>query len=279
MLNRPTSPNRKAGDRPFASITAPQVLTALQSVEAKGRFESATRMREAIGAIFRFAVATGRAENDPTFALRGALAIPKVAHRAAVLEPKAFGAMLRAIDGFQGQPTTRACLQLMALLFPRPGELRLAEWSEFDIAKAAWNIPAKRTKMRREHACPLPRQAVEILEAPRSITGRGALVFPGLRTDKRPISENTLNGALRRLGYSKDEATAHGFRATASTMLNECGLWSHDAIERALANQDPNAVRRAYARGAYSDERVRMARWWADHLDVLRASAANRRET
>jgi integrase len=132
--------------------------------------------------------------------------------------------------------------------------------------------------MRREHACPLPRQAVEILEALRSITGRGALVFPGLRTDKRPISENTLNGALRRLGYSKDEATAHGFRATASTMLNECGLWSHDAIERALAHQDPNAVRRAYARGAYSDERVRMAQWRADHLDELRARAADRRE-
>jgi integrase len=258
------------GGLPVASITAPQVLTALQRVEAKGHLETATRMREAIGAVFRFAVATGRAENDPTFALRGALASPKVEHRPAILEPKAVGALLRAIDGFQGQPTTRACLQLMALLFPRPGELRLAEWSEFDLDRAAWNIPAKRTKMRREHSCPLPRQAIEVLEALRPFTDHGALVFPGLRTDKRPISENTLNGALRRLGYAKDEMTAHGFRATASTMLNESGLWSHDAIERALAHQDPDAARRAYARGRYSDERARMAQWWADHLDDLR---------
>jgi integrase len=264
--------NRFIGDRPVASITAPQVLAALQWVESRGRLETATRMREAVGAVFRFAVATGRAENDPTFALRGALAAPKVVHRAAVLEPRAFGAMLRAIDGFQGQPTTRACLQLMALLFPRPGELRLAEWNEFDFEKLVWNIPAKRTKMRRDHACPLPRQAVAILEALRSITGQGALVFPGLRADMRPISENTLNGALRRLGYAKDEATAHGFRATASTMLNESGHWSHDAIERALAHQDPNAARRAYARGTYTDERVRMAQWWADFLDELRAT-------
>ena len=265
------------GDRPITSITAPQVLIVLQTIEAKGQLETATRLREAIGSVIRFAVATGRAENDPTLALRGAIANPKAVHRAAVLDPKAFGAMLRAIDGFQGQPTTRACLQLMALLFPRPGELRLAEWSEFDPEKAVWNIPAKRTKMRREHACPLPRQAIAILEELRTITGHCALVFPGLRTDKRPISENTLNGALRRLGYSKDEATAHGFRATASTMLNECGLWSHDAIERALAHQDPNAVRRAYARGVYTDERVRMAQWWADHLDTLReASTATR---
>jgi integrase len=227
-------------------------------------------MREAIGSVFRFAVATGRAENDPTFALRGAIATPKATHRAAILDPKAFGALLRAIDGFQGQPTTRACLQLMALLFPRPGELRLAEWGEFDLDKAVWGIPAKRTKMRRDHACPLPRQAIAILEGLRPFTGHSVLVFPGLRTDKRPISENTLNGALRRLGYAKDEVTAHGFRATASTMLNESGLWSHDAIERALAHQDPDAVRRAYARGAYSDERARMAQWWADHLDELR---------
>jgi integrase len=150
------------GSRPIASITAPEVLAALQSVESKGRLETATRMREAIGAVFRFGVATGRAENDPTFALRGALATPKVKHRAAITNPKVFGALLRLVDGFEGQPTTKACLQLEALLFPRPGELRLAEWNEFDLDKAVWSIPAKRTKMRREHGCPLPRQAIGI---------------------------------------------------------------------------------------------------------------------
>jgi len=260
------------GELPVAEITPQQVLGALNAVHAKGNRETARKMRSSIGGVFRHAIVNGHAKYDPTPALRDALAAPKITHRPPVLDPKAFGAMLRAIDGFQGQPTTKACLQLMALLFPRPGELRLAEWSEFDFEKAVWNIPAERTKMRRDHACPLPRQAAAILQALRPITGRGALVFPGLRTDKRPISENTLNGALRRLGYAKDEATAHGFRATASTMLNESGLWSHDAIERALAHQDPNAVRRAYARGAYSDERVRMAQWWADYSDKLRAA-------
>jgi len=257
------------GDRPIASITPPQVLAALQSVEGKGQLNAAVRLRGAIGAVFRFAIATVRAENDPTFALRGATASPQVKNRAAILAPEAFGAMLRAIDGFQGQPTTRACLQLLALLFPRPGELRQAEWSEFDLDKAVWVIPIKHAKMRREHTCPLPRQAIAILEEQRT-RHRGDFVFPGLLRADRPIGESTLNGALRQLGYAKDEATAHGFRTTASTLLNESGLWSHDAIERALAHQDPNAVRRAYARGAYSDERVAMIQWWADYLDELR---------
>jgi integrase len=257
------------GNRSIASITAPQVLAALQSVESKGRLETATRMREAIGSVFRFAVATGRAENDPTFALRGALTTPKVRHRAAITNPKAFGALLRAVEGFEGQPTTKACLQLQALLFPRPGELRLAEWNDFDFDKGVWNIPAKRTKMRRDHACPLPRQAIAILKALYPLTGRGALVFPGLRSASRAISENTMNAALRHMGISQDEHTAHGFCATASTILNESGRFSADAIERALGHQDRNEIRRAYSRGAYWAERVEMAQWWADHLDEL----------
>ena len=174
-----------------------------------------------------------------------------------------------------------AALKLMAYLFPRPGELRLAEWMEFDLTDAIWTIPAGRAKMRREHKVPLPAQALAILESLRQITGAGALVFPGYgisggkgrQIAPRPISENTLNGALRRMGYSKDEMTSHGFRAAASTLLNESGMWSSDAIERALAHQDNDAVRRAYARGECWKERVSMAKWWADYLDALRDGA------
>jgi integrase len=190
--------------------------------------------------------------------------------RAAITEPRALGGILRAIDGFDGQPTTRAALKLMALLFPRPGELRAAEWSEFDLQTKIWTIPESRMKMRRPHRVPLPAQAIAVLKELHRVTGAGRLVFPSIRTVLRPISENTLNGALRRLGYSQDEATAHGFRATASTFLNECGRWNPDAIERALAHVESNSVRRAYARGEHWDERVKMMAWWAEYLDFLR---------
>ena len=162
----------------------------------------------------------------------------------------------------------------MALLFPRPGELRGAEWSEFDLDKAVWTIPASRTKMRRPHRVPLPQQALTVLKSLQPITGRSRLVFPGARTVQRSISETTLNAALRRLGYSRDEATAHGFRASASTLLNESGNWSVDAIERQLGHIEGNDVRRAYARGEHWDERVSMMSWWADYLDQLRAVGA-----
>jgi integrase len=261
------------GKRPITEITAPEVLAALRKVESKGLHETARRMRSSIGEVFRYAIATARATADPTFALRGALTVPKVKHRAAITDPKELGALLRAIDGFKGQPTTIAALNLMALLFPRPGELRLAEWKEFDLANALWTIPATRTKMRREHRVPLPRQALAILQSLYPITGHAALVFPGLQGHLKPISENTLNLALRRLGYSQDEATAHGFRATASSLLNESGRFPIDVIERALAHQDADAVRRAYARGEHWQERVTMAQWWADHLDTLRDGA------
>jgi integrase len=224
------------GDRHVKEIAPADVLVALQKVERRGRHETAGRLRSIIGAVFRYAVATARADNDPTFALRGALTTPVVKPRAAVTDPRAFGALLRAIDGFDGQPTTLAALKLMALLFPRPGELRMAEWTEFDLDAAVWTIPAMRTKMRRAHRVPLPRHAVAILKALGEVTGNGRLVFPCVRTTARPISENTLNAALRRLGYSKDQATAHGFRATASTLLNESGKWNADAIEQQLAH-------------------------------------------
>jgi integrase len=261
------------GKRPISEITAPEVLAALRKVENKGLHETARRMRSSIGEVFRYAIATARTTADPTFALRGALIVPTVKHRAAITDPKELGALLRAIDGFQGQPTTIAALKLMALLFPRPGELRLAEWKEFDLGNALWTIPAIRTKMRREHRVPLPRQAIAILEDLFPITGHAALVFPGLQGHLKPISENTMNLALRRLGYSQDEATAHGFRATASSLLNESGKFPADVIERALAHQDADAIRRAYARGEHWQERVTMAQWWADHLDALRDGA------
>lgn len=266
------------GPRPIVEISAAEILAVLRTVEKRGRLESARRLRSVIGEVFRLAIATARAANDPTIALRGALIAPKVKHRAAILEPKALGGLLRAIDGFQGQPTTIAALKLMALLFPRPGELRMAEWSEFDLAAAVWTIPASRTKTRREHRVPLPPQALAILEELRTITGRGKLAFPGYGVgsragkpiEQRPISENTMVAALRRMGFEADVMSAHGFRATASTLLNESGLWSPDSIERALAHVERDDVRRAYARGAYWEERVRMAAWWAEYLDGLR---------
>lgn len=261
------------GEREIASITAAELLQVIRPIEASGRHETARRMRAAIGAVFRYAIATARAEVDPTFALRDALTAPQVEHRAAVTDASDLGAILRAIDGYHGQPTTKAALRLMPLLFPRPGELRAARWREFDLAKATWAIPAERMKMRHPHRMPLPKQAVAILAELQRLTGGGEYVFPGIGRGDKPISENTLNNALRRLGFGPDVATAHGFRATASTLLNECGLWSADAIERQLAHAEPNAVRRAYARGAHWEERVRLMGWWADHLDALKSGS------
>jgi integrase len=270
--------NEGLGQRPIAEITAPEILDILKKVERRGRLETAKRLRAVIGEVFRYAIATARASNDPTFALRGAISAPIVKHRAAIIEPVALGGLMRAIQTFAGQPSTNAALKLMAYLFPRPGELRFAEWKEFDLEKAVWTIPASRMKMRKEHRVPLPTQALAILNELRDVTGDGKLVFPGYgmsggegrRVEQRPISENTLNGALRRMGYGQDDMSSHGFRAAASTLLNESGRFSPDAIERALAHQDPDAVRRAYARGEHWQERVTMSQWWADQLDAWR---------
>jgi len=262
------------GDRLVRDIDAPTVLKALRQVEARGRYESARRLRSTIGSVFRYAIATARAQSDPTVALRDALIRPRVTSRAAVTDPKALGALLRAIESFEGQPSTRAALQLMALLFPRPGELRAAQWTEFDLDRAVWTIPVARMKMRRPHRVPLSTQAIAIVKQLREISEEGALLFPSVLTATRPISDNTLNAALRRLGYRKDEATAHGFRATASTLLNECGKWHPDAIERQLAHIEDNDVRRAYARAEYWKERVEMMQWWADYLDELKTTTS-----
>jgi integrase len=227
-------------------------------------------MRATIGQVFRYAIATSAASNDPTFGLRGALTAPTVTHRAAITEAKAFGVLLRAIWDYPGAATTRIALQLMALLYPRPGELRQAEWGEFDLERATWTIPSQRTKMRREHRKPLSAAAVSALRDLHRLTGQGRLAFPAVHTTLRPLSENTLNAALRRVGFTKDEATSHGFRATASTLLNESGLWLADAIEAELGHVGADDVRKAYHRALYWDERVRMSEWWAKEISHLR---------
>ena len=259
------------GDRPVAEITAGDLLALLRGIEGQGHYETARRLRSTCGMVFRHAIATVRAERDPSMDLRGALTAPQVNHRATIVDPKSIGALLRAIDGFDGQPTTRAALRLAAYVFVRAGELRRAEWDVFDLDNALWSIPGEKMKMRRPHRVPLARQALAILRELQEITGNGRWLFPSVRSFTRPISENTLNAALRRLGYSSEEMCIHGFRSMASTRLNEMGRWSPDAIERQLAHQEANAVRRAYTHGAdFWNERVQMMQAWADYLDQLR---------
>ena len=234
------------GKKPMTAITSPIVLACLRKVEAKGHHETARKLRSTIGAVFRLAIASGAAETDPTFALQGALIRPTVTPRAAITDPKALGGVMRAIDGFHGQVSTRIALQLLAILAPRPGENRAAKWSEIDMTAAVWSIPAERMKMRRPHKVPLPGQALNLIEELRPLTGSSDFLFPSLVSPLRSISENTLNTALRRMGIGADEMTSHGFRATFSTLANESGLWIPDAIERALAHIEGNQVRRAY---------------------------------
>jgi integrase len=216
--------------------------------------------------VFRYAIATARAEIDPTYGLRGALTSPTVTHRAAFTDWKSFEALIREIDVYEGSTDTGAALMLLALLYPRPGELRLAEWKEFDLPNRVWTIPAPRTKMRREHRKPLSGTAVAILENVRTRSGNGRLVFPAIHTTLRPMSENTLNSALRRMGFNKEEMTAHGFRASASSLLNESGLWQSDAIEAELGHVGADEVRRAYHRAAYWGQREKMTEWWASRI-------------
>lgn len=261
------------GKLPIGEIEPADVLTAIRRIEGKGKLESARRSLQLAGSVFRYAVATARLASDPTRDLRGALAAPTVTHYAAILEPVKVGELLRAIDGYESMGLARLALQLAPHVFVRPGELRHARWAEIDLDGALWTIPAEKTKMRKDHRVPLSRQAVAILREIHALTGPAGYVFPSVRTRARPMSENTLNAGLRRLGYASDEMTAHGFRAMAATLLNECGKWHPDAIERALAHGDADKVRAAYARGAYWQERVEMAQWWSDHLDTLRKGA------
>ena len=259
--------------RPVSQITAQEALAVLRAAEARGRFESARRMRSVLSRVFRYAIATARAERDPTSDLKGALTAPKVKHLAAITSPARVGDLLRAIETYMGHGITLHALRLSAHLFVRPGELRKAEWAEFDFGKGVWTIPAEKMKMRRPHGVPLSDQAIGLFEQLYELTGTGRYCFPSFRSPRRPMSENTVNAALRALGFSKEEMTAHGFRAMAATLLNECGLFHPDAIERQLAHVENNGVRRAYARGEYWDERVRMMRHWSNELDRLRDGA------
>lgn len=261
------------GRRPIREITAHELLLALKKIEATKRYDTANRARTAASQIFRYAIATARTERDIASDLRGALATPKTTHRAAITTPMEAGALLRSIDGYDGHPLTGIALRLLAHVFVRPGELRWAEFSEFDLERQVWTIPGHKMKMRRPHAVPLSRQAIAILEEIEHDSGYSSFLFPSLRALDRPMSDNTINAALRRLGYAKDQMSGHGFRAMAATLLNEMGCWNPDAIERQLAHADGNSIRRAYARGQYWEERVRMMQHWSDYLDQLRVGA------
>lgn len=262
----------KLHTRPIAEIEPFELLAVLKKLEARGNLEAARQIRSFASRVFRYGVATTRCKRDIAADLIGALTAPTVKHHAAIVEPLKVGELLRAIEGYEGQPSTHHALRLAPHVFVRPGELRHAEWQEFDLDAALWTIPATRTKMRKSHQVPLSTQALSILKGVQKITGGGKLVFPGLRGG-RPLSENTFNAALRRLGYDHDEMTAHGFRAMASTLLNESGKWNPDAIERALAHGERDKIRAAYNRAAHWAERVAMAQWWSDYLDTLRSGA------
>ena len=268
------------GKRPVADITAPELLLVLRRIEGRGAVDSAHRAMRNCGQVFRYAVATGRAERDPTGDIRGALPPPKEGHRASIIEPKGIGELLRAIDGYEGFFVTKSALRLAPLVFVRPSELRKAQWPEIEFNRADWRIPAERMKMREPHIVPLSRQAVDILRELEPLTNRArplkpnapCFVFPSARSRDRPMSENAVVAALRRMGYTKDEMTGHGFRSMASTQLHEHG-WNHQVIERQLAHVERNAVSAAYNFAEHLPERRKMMQAWADYLDALKGGA------
>lgn len=259
------------GNRPIADIEPAEILEALKKIEKRGHRETATRTRSFASRVFRHGVATARCKADPAGLLTDALAAPIVKHHAAILEPGPLGEFLRAVDDYSGGPVVKLAMQLSPHVFLRPGELRQGRWEEVNWDESFWTIPASRTKLRRAHSVPLSRQSLALLRDLAQHSGGFELMFPGQRSHKRPISENALNSAFRRMGYGGDVITAHGLRSSASTLLNESGLWHADAIERALAHGHSDKVRGTYARGQHWDERVKMAQWWSDYLDRLKA--------
>ena len=268
------------GRRPVADIRAPELLSVLRRIESRGAVETAHRALQNCGQVFRYAIATSRAERDPTGDVRGALPPPKERHHASIIEPKRIGELLRAIDAYAGFFVTKCALRLAPLVFVRPGELRRAQWTELDLDEAEWRIPAERMKMRESHIVPLSRQAVDILRELEPLTNRVSsakpnaptFVFPSARSAERPMSENAVLAALRRMGYTKEEMTGHGFRSMASTLLHEQG-WDHQVIERQLAHAERNAVSAAYNFAEHLAERRTMMQAWADYLDGLRGDA------
>jgi integrase len=260
------------GSRPVAAITAQELLAALRRIEARGKHETAHRVRALAGRVLRYAVATGRAQHDVAADLRDALAPVKSKNFASVTDPVRVGELMRAIYGYAGHPVTALALKLAPLVFVRPGELRAAEWAEFDLSNAEWRIPGPRMKMGEPHIVPLARQALAILSELQPFARGGRYLFPSLRTRARPMSNNTINAALRRLGYTSEEQTGHGFRSMASTLLNEQGF-PPDVIELQLAHAERNKVRAAYNKAQRLAERRKMMQAWADYLDGLRAGA------
>ena len=259
------------GSLPIETITAPMILECLRRIEERGVIETAHRTKQVCGQVFRYAIATGRAERDPCADLKGALSPYKPKHMATIIDPVKIGGLLNAIDDYQGFFITRCALKFAPLVFVRPGELRKAEWKEISFEKAEWKIAAEKMKMRRTHIVPLSKQAIKILEEVFPFSGPDGYVFPGVRTNIRPMSENTITGALRRMGYTKHEMSCHGFRAMASTLLHENGFESH-LIETQLAHAEANSVKAAYNHASYLPARVSMMQWWADYLDTLRNS-------
>ena len=264
------------GARPIGDINAPALLAAIRRIEARGALETAHRVLAICGQVFRYAVATGRAERDPTGDLRGALPpVKRGNHFAAITEPKKVGELLRDIDGYQGSFDVQCAFKLSPILFVRPGELRKMEWAELDLDKAEWIIPPEKMKIGVTHIVPLPTQAVAILREIQPLTGHGKYVFQGERDHDRPMSDNAIRSALRRMGWANDEMTPHGFRAMASTILDNMG-YKQEWLERQLAHEEPNKIKAAYKREAwrmYLPERTAMMQAWADYLDKLKAGA------
>ncbi|MCB1667225.1 MAG: integrase arm-type DNA-binding domain-containing protein [Porticoccaceae bacterium] len=261
------------GNRPILEITAPELLKTLRRIESRGALETAKRTKQVAGKVFRYAIATGRAERDPSQDLKDALAKPVKKHLAAVTDPKKVGTLLLALDGYEGTLPVKTALKLAPLLFVRPGELRHAEWSEIDLEAAEWVIPAHKMKTKAEHLVPLCKQAIEALLELHPLTGRSQYVFPSARSPRRPMSNNAVLAAMRRMGIDKDEMSGHGFRAMARTILDEKLKFRPDIIEHQLAHavKDPNG--RAYNRTSFIEERTEMMQRWADYLDSLREQA------
>jgi integrase len=267
--------SRQLDGRSIREITPPDILALLRPLEAAGKLETVRRLRATISSIFRFAAALGHVDSDPAALLSGVIASPKVIHRAALIDRGGFARLLRAIDAYESRLNMREALLLLAYTAARPVEIRLARWQEVDLSGAVWTLPPERMKMRQPHRAPLSTQAVSFFRSLQTATCNNsqAFIFPSFRQG-RPLSENAFNVALRSMGFAKDEVSAHGFRSSFSTLANESGLWSYDAIERALSHQDASEVRRAYHRADYWDERCRLMQWWADQIDAMRGISA-----
>jgi len=263
------------GTMPIKAIAAPDLLAMLRKIEARGNLETARRVNQICGQVFLYALATGRGERNPSADLRGALTPPKPKHMASLTNPREVAGLLRAIDTYQGSFITSCALRLAPLVFVRPGELRQAEWVDIDLEAAEWRIPAKKMKMKTTHIVPLSHQVIALFQEILPITGQCRYVFPSERSKSRAMSNNTINAALRRMGYTKDEMTGHGFRSMASTLLNEQG-WNRDAIERQLAHQERNKVRAAYNFAELLPERRKMMQAWANYLDHLKADGGRK---